>query len=103
MGFSDWSDAAFQARQTHRHKTGQSAFTYDDFVRQSGVVRVHDQMNPHGVMRESRDSAQHPTSLAIGVVFDVTGSKSSRSIAATNVFQCSHLSLSCVLPASVSA
>ena len=74
MGFSDWSDAAFQARQTHRHKTGQSAFTYDDFVRQSGVVRVHDQMNPFGVMRESRDSAQHPASLAIGVVFDVTGS-----------------------------
>src|SRR5919199_1240002 len=74
MGNSHWSDAAYQARQHHRHATNQTAFTYDQQVRASGIARVHDQMNPHGVTRESRDSEQHPQSLAIGVIFDVTGS-----------------------------
>ncbi|HJZ49438.1 MAG TPA: hypothetical protein VKE41_19810 [Roseiflexaceae bacterium] len=74
MGNSHWSDAAYQARQHHRHATNQTAFTYDHHVRSSGVVCVHDQMNPHGVTRESRDSDQHPDSVAIGVIFDVTGS-----------------------------
>jgi hypothetical protein len=74
MGNSHWSDDAYQARQNHRHATNQSAFTYDQHVRASGIARVHDQMNPHGVTRESRDSDQHPESIAIGVIFDVTGS-----------------------------
>lgn len=74
MGHSDWSDAAYQARQRHRKDTKTTAFTYDNHVRSSGVVKVHDQMNPHGVTRESRDSAEHPESLAIAVIFDVTGS-----------------------------
>src|SRR6266542_1052986 len=74
MGNSNWSDAAYHARQNHRHATKQTAFTYDQDVRASGVVRIHDQMNPRGVTRESRDSDQHPDSVAIGVIFDVTGS-----------------------------
>ncbi len=74
MGYTHWSDAAFQARQSQRRKTKQSAFTYDAHVRTTGAYQVHPQMNPHGVMRESRDSAQHADSLAIAVIFDVTGS-----------------------------
>ncbi|GIV97600.1 MAG: hypothetical protein KatS3mg057_2257 [Herpetosiphonaceae bacterium] len=74
MGYSNWSDAAYKARQNHRRSTNQTAFTYDQQVRSSGIVRVHDQMNPYGVTRESRDSDEHPESLAIAVVFDVTGS-----------------------------
>jgi hypothetical protein len=36
---------------------------------------VHPDLDPHGVrLRESRDSAEHPRSLAIAVLFDVTGS-----------------------------
>lgn len=74
MGFSNWSDAAYQARQSYRQQKKQSAFTYDQQVRTSGVKQVHQQMNPHGVTRESRDSLEHPNSVAIGVIFDVTGS-----------------------------
>ena len=74
MGFSNWSEAAYQARQTYRQQTKQSAFTYDQQVRTSGVKQVHKQMNPYGAIRESRDSQEHPTSVAIAVIFDVTGS-----------------------------
>ena len=57
MGFSNWSDAAYDSRQNQRKATNQTAFTYDQHVRATGVVQVHDQMNPHGVTwRESRDS-----------------------------------------------
>lgn len=36
---------------------------------------VHPNLDPHGVtVRESRDSAEHPESLAIAVLLDVTGS-----------------------------
>lgn len=74
MGHSHWSDAAYQSRQKRRHSTKQTAFTYDQHVRTSGIVQVHNEMNPYGVIRESRDSDQHPESVAIGVIFDVTGS-----------------------------
>ena len=74
MGYSQWSDAAYQSRQHHRRKTQQSAFTYDQQIRATGVKRVHDQMNPYGVTRESRDSMDHPDSISIAVIFDVTGS-----------------------------
>jgi hypothetical protein len=74
MGNSSWSDAAYSGRQSHRRATNQTAFTYDSHVRSTGVAQVHDQMNPFGKTRESRDSAAHPESLAIAVLFDVTGS-----------------------------
>jgi acylphosphatase len=74
MGFSHWSDAAYEARQNQRQTTNQTAFTYDQQVRASGNVAVHPLMDPMRVTRESRDSADHPQSVAIGVLFDVTGS-----------------------------
>ena len=74
MGYSNWSDAAYRSRQNDRHRRGQSAFTYDQQVRASGVRCVHGAMNPYGKTRESRDSRQHPDSVAIAVIFDVTGS-----------------------------
>lgn len=74
MGYSNWSNKAYQSRQTHRQKTNQTAFTYDQHVRQTGAVAVHPDMNPYDKIRESRDSDAHPDSLSIGVVFDVTGS-----------------------------
>jgi len=77
MGHSNWSDAAYQARQHRRHTTGTSAFGYDDHVRRTGAVKVHPEMDPFRATRESRDSAAHPASVAIAVIFDVTGSMGS--------------------------
>lgn len=77
MGHSNWSDAAYQARQSSRRAAKQSAFTYDQQVQASGVVAVHPEMNPFGKVRESRDSAEHPHSVAVAVIFDVTGSMGS--------------------------
>ena len=74
MGYSNWSDQAYNSRQNWRKQTNQTAFTYDQHVRATGQRKVHDQMNPFGIVRESRDSDLHPNSVAIGVVFDVTGS-----------------------------
>ena len=77
MGYSKWSNAAFNSRQTNRKATGTTAFTYDKKVRESGIVKVHPDMDPFGAMRESRDSADHPESVSIAVLFDVTGSMGS--------------------------
>ncbi|MEZ4675510.1 MAG: hypothetical protein R2932_14860 [Caldilineaceae bacterium] len=74
MGYSYWSDSAYQQRQSRRRQSKQSAFTYDKQVRDSGNVRVHPQMDPYCANRESRDSDQHPDSVSIAVIFDVTGS-----------------------------
>jgi hypothetical protein len=65
---------------------GTSAFTHDTDVKTGKAARaVHATLDPKlvagpkspyagKVMRESRDSDAHPNSVAIGVLFDVTGS-----------------------------
>ncbi|MEU5992723.1 hypothetical protein ABZ806_27460 [Spirillospora sp. NPDC047418] len=71
MGSGHWSTDVYAARASYRASTGASAFAYSD----GGATAVHADLDPRGVTaRESRDSADHPESLAIGVLFDVTGS-----------------------------
>jgi hypothetical protein len=71
MGSGKWSTDVYDAAARFRAATGASAFAYSD----SGAARVHDALDPLRVgVRESRDSAEHPQSLAIAVLFDVTGS-----------------------------
>ncbi|TMQ92635.1 hypothetical protein ETD83_26915 [Actinomadura soli] len=71
MGSGYWSTDVYSARASYRASTGASAFAYSD----GGATAVHPDLDPRGVtVRESRDSDDHPESLAIGVLFDVTGS-----------------------------
>ncbi|GAA0243631.1 hypothetical protein GCM10009527_045440 [Actinomadura nitritigenes] len=71
MGSGNWSTDVYAARASYRASTGSSAFAYSD----GGATAVHADLDPKGVtVRESRDSDDHPESLAIGVLFDVTGS-----------------------------
>jgi hypothetical protein len=71
MGSGRWSTNVYDAAARFRAATGASAFAYSD----SGAGRTHPDLDPHGVpVRESRDSAEHPHSVAIAVLFDVTGS-----------------------------
>ncbi|GAA1557134.1 hypothetical protein GCM10009678_45170 [Actinomadura kijaniata] len=71
MGSGHWSTDVYTARASYRRATGASAFAYSD----SGATAVHPDLDPRGVkVRESRDSDDHPRSLAVAVLFDVTGS-----------------------------
>ena len=71
MGSGRWSTDVYDAAARYRAATGSSAFAHSD----GGATSVHPSLDPHGVtMRESRDSDEHPRSLAIAVLFDVTGS-----------------------------
>jgi hypothetical protein len=76
MGGTYWSDDHYRERASLLRKAGRSAFEYDDLVARLPLHerRVHEKMNPFGVVRESRDSDAHPESRAVAVLFDVTGS-----------------------------
>jgi hypothetical protein len=69
MGSGRWSADVYETAE--RLRGGKSAFAYSD----SGARSVHPSLDPFDVgKRESRDSAEHPASLAVAVLFDVTGS-----------------------------
>ncbi|MEH1128869.1 hypothetical protein [Micromonospora sp. CPCC 206061] len=70
MGSGIWSTDVYEAADRYRRATGRSAFAYSD----GGARTVHPKLDPRDAFRESRDSAEHPDSLAIAVLFDVTGS-----------------------------
>jgi hypothetical protein len=71
MGSGIWSTDVYDAAASYRSASGASAFAHSD----SGATHVHADLNPFGVTtRESRDSGEHPASVPIAVLFDVTGS-----------------------------
>ena len=71
MGSGLWSTDVYDAAARFRKATGASAFGHTD----SGATSTHAALDPRGVtVRESRDSAEHPRSVPIAVLFDVTGS-----------------------------
>lgn len=76
MGGSSWSDNFYTDRAAAKRSTGTPTFAYDAKVKAGPVSaqKVHERLDPKGVTRESRDSDAHPESLAIAVMFDVTGS-----------------------------
>ncbi|MDP4509578.1 hypothetical protein [Nonomuraea turcica] len=70
MGSGIWSADVYTSAARYRAACGRSAFAYSD----EGAMTTHPDLDPYGVTRESRDSAEHPDSLAVAVLFDVTGS-----------------------------
>jgi hypothetical protein len=76
MGSSSWSSHAYSHLADERRSSGRDAFVYHAAVADAAIEdrKVHDQMNPKEIVRESRDSEVHPNSNAIAVLFDVTGS-----------------------------
>ena len=70
MGSGIWSTDVYDAATRYRRTTGTSAFAHSD----SGARSVHPKLDPRDATRESRDSAEHPRSVPITVLFDVTGS-----------------------------
>src|SRR3954454_21937967 len=76
MGSTRWSDDHYRDRARLRAAAGKDAFEYDHAIKKGEVAcQVHEKMDPRGVtVRESRDSEAHPTSHAVGILMDVTGS-----------------------------
>ncbi|MFA5185293.1 MAG: hypothetical protein WC551_02310 [Patescibacteria group bacterium] len=77
MGGGTWNRDYFEQRQTTRAAKGQDAFVYHRQMQnaEASERRCHPAMDLRlKPLRESRDSAEHPESLAITVLFDQTGS-----------------------------
>jgi len=78
VGGGTWSTDAYTTKHDTLRRAGKSSFGYTDDTL-SRVSRdqwkPHDLLNIHGVdVRESRDSDEHPESVAVTVMFDVTAS-----------------------------
>jgi hypothetical protein len=65
MGYGEYSHAAHVAITAARSAPAAPVFRQD---------HTHPLMRPHGVVRESRDSDDHPDSLGVVFALDVTGS-----------------------------
>lgn len=79
MGGGSWTTEVYREHEDLRARTGRSTFDHSDRMKRAPIRerKAHPTLEPLGVrVRESRDSVEHPESLAIAVHFDVTGSMS---------------------------
>jgi hypothetical protein len=77
MGGGSWSAVSYASTTAKRIASG-TTFDYSHTTTTTTprtAWKAHDTLDPKGVvLRESRDNDEHPTSTAIAVLFDVTGS-----------------------------
>ena len=86
MGSSSWSAKDFASystskgyRVTTSTTSGYTKLSLDGITNASQIYTAHKVdavLNPHNVMRECRDSEEHPNTLPIILALDVTGSMS---------------------------
>lgn len=70
MGYGKWSSAEYG-----RYRTDYASRSRDDLFTANKHGRIDPKLDPFRVgMRESRDSDEHPNSLAVSLYLDVTGS-----------------------------
>ena len=78
MGGGSWDDDSYFRQRKVRKQSGQDDFGYDADLRSRSQDewKSNPALDPKGIKgaRESRDSDEHPTSRAVAVFFDVTGS-----------------------------
>lgn len=85
MGGGSWNTSAYVSQNQARAAAGIDPFDYSQKARTGAVSGVHPTLdarqmkNPDPTryrfpLRESRDSDEHPESVPIAVIFDVTGS-----------------------------
>lgn len=85
MGSGKWDTDVYVSSAASRRATGKADFGYDADVKTGKARGIHASVDPKAVagpaspfagknIRESRDSADHPNSLPIMALFDVTGS-----------------------------
>lgn len=77
MGSGSWSSGDYVKSAKTRKVTGVADFGYHDDVMSGKKQGIHETLDPRKMVdgiRESRDSDEHPESLPIIIIFDVTGS-----------------------------
>ena len=78
MGGGSWTEERFRSYSKSRGiettTDGVALCSYKDFTQVYKQVRLHPDMNPKGVIRECRDSEEHPNTIPVILALDVTGS-----------------------------
>lgn len=85
MGSGAWDSSIYKDAAVSRKRAGVDDFDYDTKVKTGRATGIHSDLDPKKVagptspfagkpVRESRDNDDHPESLPVAMIFDVTGS-----------------------------